>query len=169
MLTPLVKVRAKTVLRRTYPATLLSVGEKAREMGTSGRDMDRQDQAKLEYQQRLAVTTASTENSNGTEDVPQFDNLELTQVPEMTLTTVPSQEVSSSSFAEGITGGAPNQTGNGGDTCKLGDGDILSAIFAQGYADQSVVAITDITYDLSKGETFCEPEEFLEQEAYLKR
>ena len=179
-LTPLAKVRVKTTWRRRNKATILESPEKAREFVTSGQDMCRRDEAKLDHETRGLSVPAEISSMNPIEatngvdiDGSSHNNIQLEPRRDLEsyksprLPTEQGPENDDASFEDC----ASTEEGEMGELGELfNGGGLFEAIFAQGFADSSIIAITNITYDLSlaRGGDFSEPEEFFEEEACLK-
>ncbi|TFK70205.1 hypothetical protein BDN72DRAFT_959009 [Pluteus cervinus] len=184
-LTSLARVRAKTTWRRRNDATILEPPEKAREFATSGQDMCRRDDAKMKYETREASNPTGIpqadliegEDGEGKpEEVEVSENdiqLERRRESPKPIGSVTNQEQDDdddddASFEDC----ASTQDGERGELEELLNSEgIFQAIFSQGFADNSIIAITDITYNISLARAggFSEPEEFFEEEARLKQ
>ncbi|TFK70197.1 hypothetical protein BDN72DRAFT_857133 [Pluteus cervinus] len=163
---PVKKVKAKTVWRRYDNAITMTGQERCRDKRLAGQDKNRMRRLRHQYALDQDVLARSSEST--APGPPDPENYKVVEVlyrgalqKQLMRVTPANQE------EQGVTEG-PSDKGSD----KEGSFELQSVaplVFALGTPDESMIAITNISYNLSTVKDFEEPAEFFAEEAYLQQ
>ncbi|TFK70204.1 hypothetical protein BDN72DRAFT_766982 [Pluteus cervinus] len=139
---PMITVRAKSEHRDYRDAFRLSIARQVREEELGQKDRSRRRRLVKAIFPKQLGEEGDTESSDGETEESGYDT----------------------PINRGSDGGSGEDSSE-----ELGPGDIMAMAFAQGMADNRMLAITDISYDIASFTDYAQPEEFFKEQERLQK